>query len=157
MVEMPVLVQDPPVRLLSQFCALYPQHTPEHILQVPGREMWVMAVLHASREYCLQVPDLGKRTRFTWRSARQQQTCLRRPLPCWARYPAGVVVVLREAGLEVPGADMMIVGDEVPGPRYNYALGVALAALWHSIHSLPYNEPRLLDVVEKVHRDFVGN
>lgn len=115
-----------------------------------------MAVTNTTREVCLQAPDLHSKVRFSWRSACTRRTVLRRPLPRWARYAAGVVVALREAGLDVPGASVVVVGDEVPGPRYDYALGVAVAALWHDMHQRPCDEHALSDIVEKVYREYVG-
>ncbi|MDX1990878.1 MAG: hypothetical protein SF029_00715 [bacterium] len=161
MFDLPTTVQDPPVRLLAAFQQVFPSAAPEHLIPVPGRELWVAALTNTSREFMLHVPDLNGKTCFNGRSAQRRQTVLRRPLPRWARYPAGVIVHLRGSDLEIAnpekGAAIVIVGDETVGPRYEHALGIAVAALWHELYGLSYDSKDLLEIVEKAHRDYVGN
>ncbi|MBC7871447.1 MAG: hypothetical protein H7Y09_11465, partial [Chitinophagaceae bacterium] len=80
----------------------------------------------------------------------------RRPLPGWARYPAGVIYLLGDMDIEVEGVDVVIVGDEAHGPRYDFALGVAVAALWYEINSLIVTPEGLIDLVERVRREYIG-
>ena len=144
---------DPPLRLLMAFHQTFDGASPEWILQAPGREMWVAATA-ATADYTIHAPDLEQRTTFSWRSARQKHTVLKRPLPKWARFPAGVIVPLTAKGMDAPGIKAVFVGEE-SGPRYDYAAGVAFAALWHHITDAHYTSSSLIDVVEAARRDYV--
>ena len=146
---------NPPVRLLAGFHNAFPGQTPAFIVNVPGREMWVAAASTDWNDYTLHAPDLEGRTRFSLRSAKFKQTVLKRPLPRWAYFPAGVILALTADGLDVSGVSAVIVGDETHGIRYEYALGMTVAALWHTILERPYNESDLTDIVERVRRDYV--
>lgn len=146
---------DPPLQLLAAFQTIYPDKSPNYIVQAPGRAMWVAAAMGPPDNYCIHVVDLDRHTRFSWRSARSRQTLLKRPLPAWARYPAGVVVDLSGAGIDVSGVCAVILGQEMPGPRYDYALGVTFAALWHTLADKPYTGETIIEVVERVRREYV--
>ena len=146
---------DPPLRLLVAFHQTFPALSPEWIVQPPGREMWIAAVRHDREQYTLAAPDLEGSTTFSLRSARARRTVLNRPLPDWARYPAGVMVALSHNGLDVAGIDAMIVGEEPPGPRYHFSLGVAVAALWHEFYQRPYTADSLVAIVDQVRREYV--
>ncbi len=156
MIDLPTKVQDPPIRLLAAFNEVYPSLSPSHVIQPPGRDMWIAAAVNTTREYTLHASDLGGRTKLNWRSAKQKMTVLRRPLPRWARYPAGVIYLLGDTGIEVDGVDVVIVGDEAHGPRYDFALGVTVAALWYELNDLPYTPESLIDLVERVRREYIG-
>lgn len=144
---------DPPLRLLMAFHNAFEGVSPTHILQAPGREMWVAAHVDGE-EFHLHAPDLDGRTVFTWRSAKNKRTNLNRPLPKWARFPAGVIVRLCAAGMDVSGVQVVVAGDEA-GMRYNYAVAIAIAALWHQIHEREYTTDSLIEIVEKVRRDYM--
>lgn len=148
---------DPPIRLLSAFNDLCQSRTPAYLVQIEGREMWVAASLSDTADFTLYVPDLERRVSFSRRSARSQRTLLRRPLPKWARYAAGIVIELADErhDLTVDGLEAVFVGAEAPGPRYDFSLGLALAALLHTIHDRPYTLDRLVDLVEAVRRGYV--
>lgn len=146
---------NPPLRLLVAYQQLYPEQPPEHIVQAPGRDMWVAANIDDTDTFTIHVPDLDARTTFNWRSAKFKRTVLNRPLPSWARYPAGVIFTLCAMGLDVTGVDAVLVGEEPPGPRYDYALGMAVAALWYTLHSRPYTAETLLEIIEQVRRQYV--
>jgi galactokinase len=146
---------DPPLRLLVNFQQIFPDVAPEWIVQAPGREMWAAAALHQRNQFTLIAPDLEGETTFSLRSAKARRTVMNRPLPDWARYPAAVVVALCHSGLDVAGLDAIIVGEEPPGPRYHYGLGIAIAALWHELHGRTYTADSLLAIVEQVRRDYI--
>lgn len=144
---------DPPVRLLAAFFDNFPDQTPSSVLQAPERDMWGMAARRDSGRFTLVVPDLAGDVVMTLESARYGQTALNRPLPGWARFAAGVVVALADAGLVLPGADFAVAGEEPAGPRYDYSLALVVAALVYELTSCPYSADQLAEVVERVRRD----
>lgn len=144
---------NPPLRLLASFAALLPDREPL-ILQAPGRDLWAAAAFFPSGRCQLHALDLKARTAFTRQSALYHQTVLRRPLPRWARYAAGTVLALDH--LDVPGVTLLICGDEPPGPRYEYGLGVLVAALWHTLADAPLDERAAIELVDRVGREYVG-
>jgi galactokinase len=146
---------DPPMRLLMAFQQTFPALTPDWILQAPGRDMWIAAVLTDQPAFTVSAADLDARATFSFRSAKTYTTVLNRPLPGWARYPAGVLLLMREYGIETTGLQAVMAGSEPPGPRYEHALGITLAALWHEMHGLSYTPARLLELVERVRREYV--
>lgn len=122
------MATNPPLRLLTA----YQEHfsgTPQHVVPVPGRDLWLAAHLRAVPRYTLVVPDLHARASFTMRSAARGETFIRRPLPAWARYPVALLRWLDLKAAPLPGLAAVIVGEEPPGPRYEHGLGLALAAL----------------------------
>lgn len=147
---------DPPMRLLLAFQQAFPSLTPEWIVQAAGREMWAAAIMDSHDKFTIAVPDMEARATFSFRSARTKLTSLNRPLPRWARYPAGVLLALRDFGSdESSGLQVVVVGTEPPGPRYEHAVGMAVATLWHHIHQKPHTVDALLELVERVRRDYV--
>ncbi|MEQ8675971.1 MAG: hypothetical protein RLP44_23510 [Aggregatilineales bacterium] len=147
---------NPPIRLLAGFNAAYSGRSTEHLIYVPGRSMWVAAVGTDTVDFSIHVPDLEARTTFSLRTAKFKKTVLNRPLPQWGRFPAGVLLELCNAGMDIEGLGAVIVGDETHGIRYEYGLGVAVAALVFTIHDTPYSDDDLIDIVEKVRREYVG-
>ena len=82
-----------------------------------------------------------------------KQTIRHRPLPRWVRYIAGVNVLLDV--LEMPGIDAVVCGNEPPGPRYDHALGILFAALWYEVNDTPCDPRELLDITERVRREYI--
>ena len=146
---------DPPVRLLAAFQIAFDNAEPEVIVQAPGRDLWLAASTAADNTVHVFAPDLGRHTAFSVRSARARRTLLRRPLPTWARYIAGVTVTLYDDGHDVPGLRLVALGNELPGPRYHHALGIAIAALWHTLRQESPGTDAVLELVERVRRDYV--
>lgn len=146
---------DPPIRLLSTFQACYPAQSPDIMLKAPGREMWIAARITGDGAFTLIAPDVSGRVTFDQRSARQKRTGQGRPLPRWSRYPAGVVVFMTGMQMDVPGFVAVLLGDEPQGPRYEHALGIALAALWYAYNGIPYDDAQVLEIVERTRRDYV--
>jgi galactokinase len=149
------LQTDPPIRLLAAFQDSYPSANPDLIMQAPGREMWVIASFNVSNQYSIAAPDMGGCTTFSHQSAKNKRTVMNRPLPSWARYSAGVIVALGNAGLYVSGVEAAIAGEEPSGPRYEYALGITVAALWHHLNELPYTTASLIEIIDRVRREYV--
>ncbi len=155
MVSLPKQGNNPPVRLLAAFQDAFPTLSPDYIVQTPGRDMWVAATTEQTTLFTIYAPDVNGRVTFDWRSAKFRRTTLNRPLPRWARYPAGVIHMLCAAGMDLPGIHAVVAGDESPGPRYDHALGLTFAALWHELCGRPYTPEGLLDLVERVRREYI--
>jgi galactokinase len=145
---------DPPLRLLMTFHQAFAGTQPHYVLQTPGREMWVAASIDRN-DFTIHAPDLGARTTFSRQSAKHKRTVLNRPLPRWARYPAGVILQLGLDGLDVQGINAVVMGHETD-VRYEYALGVTFAALLYNIYQQPMEHNTLIDVVERARRDYIG-
>jgi len=149
---------NPPVRLLAKFTQLFPKTAPAYLFQAGGREMWVAGILSNNDEYTLYSPDNNDgKAIFTWRSARQKRSVTNRPLPSWARYSAGVVVTLANAGLTLQGVQVVIVGEQAVGPRYDYDMGMALAALCYTIQEYPFRQEHLHELMEQVRREYMNS
>jgi galactokinase len=125
------------------------------IVQAPGREMWLAAVVGDEHEYTLTSEDAGGKARFSHRSAKTRQTVFKRPLPVWARYPAGVVARLGDGGLTLPGFKAVLLGDEPAGPRYAFGTGLVTAALCYELAGQPYTSEQLNDLVDTVRRQYI--
>jgi hypothetical protein len=146
---------NPPLRLLTKMQETF-GGTPPHVLQIPGRDMWVAADTDDTHYYTLILPDTDSRTRFDRRSARLKRTSRSRPLPRMAYYMAGAIVILGEDKIDVPGFTAVITGDEPSGPRYEYACGMAVAALSLELTGHPYDSTRLLNLMDRVQSDYVN-
>lgn len=79
--------------------------------------------------------------------------------PMWANYVRGVIHVLRERGLPVPGMDMAIAGD-VPqgaGLSSSASLSVAVATLFATLPGFAHLSPiDLALIAQHAENDFVG-
>ncbi|NWF69942.1 MAG: hypothetical protein HXY40_12725 [Chloroflexi bacterium] len=149
------MTDNPPVRLLSLFGQAFPQLSPERVIKTPGRELWVAAAAATHDTVTIYATELGARTYFTVRSARRKSNPRGRPLPAWARYIAGVSLALDEMGMAISGQYIALAGNEPPGPRYDYALGMAYAALVYHLNEQLCTDSALLDLVERVRRDYI--
>jgi hypothetical protein len=155
--SIPEVDANPPLRLLLAFQEAYPAVSPEHILKAPGRDMWIAAVAGQTDGYTIHAPDMTGRTTFNWRTAKNRRTILNRPLPKWARYPAGVIVELGNMDMDAPPLDAIVVGEEPSGPRYEFSMGIVVAALWHQLNDLTYTAESLLDIGDRVRRDYIDS
>jgi galactokinase len=152
-----VTMDNPPVRLLSLFTQVFPQQSPERVLKTPGREMWTASTSAPNDILTIYLTETQARTRFTVRSARYKKTARRRPLPSWARYIAGVAWALDEQNMDIPGMQVAIAGNEPQGPRYDYALGMAFAALVYHLNQKLCTDSALVELVERVRRDYIDS
>jgi len=146
---------NPPVRLLAAFQTAYPSLVPNQIVKAADREMWVAAVNAPLGHFTVHVADLDARTTFSYQSAKSKRTVTSRPLPSWARYVAGVILMSDDNQAEVSGLTAVIAGNEPPGPRYEYALGIAFATLWYELHSTPYTITNLMELMDRIRREYV--
>ena len=144
---------DPPIRLLAKYGEIFPSTAPQIVVQAPGREMWAAACFNGTANCTVCTADGDSRTTFSYQSAKLKQTINRRPLPAWARYIAGVSVILDVA--EMPGLNVVVCGDEPAGPRYDHALAILFAAIWYEVNHVDPDTEILLDVAEQVRREYV--
>lgn len=149
--------ENPPVRLLSLFNQVFPQMSPERVIKTPGREMWIASTSASDDTLTLYLTEANMRTHFTLRSARRKETSRGRPLPSWARYIAGAALLLEEQGMNLPGMCVAIAGNEPQGPRYDYSLGMAFAALVYHVNQQLCLDSTLIDLVERVRREYIEN
>jgi len=145
---------NPPVRLLIATQEHF-HKAAEWLIDVPGREMWVAAQITNDYQYAITVPDLNAHTIFDRRGAKSKKTVRNRPLPRWARQIAGVLLVLSDEGLAVPGVKVILLGDEPPGPRYEHALGMGFAALWYVYNQQTCDLNCLMDLMERVRKEYL--
>jgi galactokinase len=149
------LQTNPPVRLLATFQEVYPSLTPNHIVKAADREMWVAAATSSSAQFTVHVAELNARATFSYQSAKGKRTVTNRPLPGWARYVAGVILLSDETSQEFAGLAAVIAGNEPPGPRYEYALGIAFATLWYELQALPCTITHLIELMDRIRREYV--
>lgn len=148
---------NPPLRLLAQFQESYPDHVPEIVFRVADREMWIAARLcDAEDRFSLSCVEAGSAVAtFTRQSAKLKRTVAGRPLPRWARFPAGVTLALAEVGIDARGIEAVVCGDEPVGPRYDYALCLAFASLWSALADQPQPPTALQQIADTVVRDYI--
>jgi galactokinase len=126
-------------------------------MAAPERNMWIGASIYDSGQFSVTVPDLEDSTVFRVKSARIKRTVENRPLPSWAYYLAGVAIILSNAGMTCPGADMVLAGEEPSGPRYEYSMGMAFAALWYQYNAKPFTQSILIELMEQIRHDYIDN
>ena len=153
----PLEYDNPPVMLLAAFAESFPEQAVQFLARAPGREMWIAASYSCEEALTVVAPEVEGRATFNLQSAKVKQTITRRPLPRWARYPAGVILLLAQDGLDLSGLNMVVMGNEPPGPRFDYGSGMAFAALWHDIYQLDYTIDTLIDIVDRTRREYVEN
>lgn len=142
------------MQLLLAFQQVFPGHTPDWLIKAPGRELWAAAIPAGDATYTFIAPDMDARTTFSLRGAKTRSTVTNRPLPRWARYAAGVLLALDDLCGVAGGLQVVIVGLEPPGPRYDYAIGMLVAALLYDICGCDYTGSGIQELVERIHRDY---
>ncbi|MDX2136871.1 MAG: hypothetical protein SF123_02160 [Chloroflexota bacterium] len=151
----PIAQTDTPLHLLAGFARFYPDSAPERVLRVPGLALWAVVLPRKDLHFHVASADIGLRTSFSYQTAKQRCTLLHRPLPNWARYTAGMLRYLRETGLDFPGFDVVLAGDEGDGARYEYALGQGFGMVCYTLAGVECSEAKLMDAAEHVHRDYL--
>jgi galactokinase len=153
-------VANTPVRLLVAFSEAYPDTTPSLILQAPGRDLWLAVMQFPPKPYQLNTYhlrslDFGGRAAVNYQSIKTRRTVYQRSLPWWAHYPAGVIKLLSEQGMDAPPLDILFVTEEPRGPGLDYALGIGIGALWHELHNLDCTPQQLIELVDQVRREYI--
>lgn len=146
---------DPPIRLLMAFHQRLPLLEPDLLFQAPDRDLWLAAAYTPGEQTVLTALDLypDVSVTFTRQSALGRRTVLNRPLPRWARWAAGTLVLLNDPPL--PPLTGILAGDEPPGPRYEYTISLLFGALWYEWQRQPYLPGDLTALTERVRREFV--
>lgn len=151
----PIAQIDVPLHLLAGFAQFHPDSTPEHVLQVPGRALWAVVLSRKDAHFHVASADIGLRTSFSYQTVKRGCTLLRRPLPNWARYTAGMLRYLRDTGLDFPGFDIVLAGDEGSGARYEYTLGQGFGMVCYTLAGVACGEAKLRDAADHVRREYV--
>lgn len=144
-----------PIHLLNAYQQFYTNVIPDWVLKAPDYEVWAAASRLDAPAFNLVNATLGVKTSFSWQTAKVKQTLLKRPLPRWARYPAGVVFHLCADGLDRSGVYMAVYSTESAPLRAEYGLGMAVATLWYTINGQSFTVDSVRDVVEQVRREYI--
>jgi hypothetical protein len=144
---------DPPVRLLALYQQICSADMPDLVVAVPGRAIWAAVHFTGTTFFKVIDADGARHTRFDVRSSRHKRTLLRRPIPDWARYAAGVTALASVRFL--PGAEILVCSDETSGPRRDHSLGMLITALWNEVNDLPTDEDTLFQMAERTRRDYI--
>jgi hypothetical protein len=146
---------NPPLKLLTTFKQVYPgDDGPKWVLDVPGRELWLAAQPITRQKVTLVLPDLDARLMLNLSAARRNRTLTGHRIPHHLRYVPAMLRLLAHDGKGLPGLLVVIAGTEVPGPRYEHALGMALATLGCDLNACAYDDASLLALVERVEKEY---
>jgi hypothetical protein len=56
----------------------------------------------------------------------------------------------------MPGIDAVVCGNEPIGSRYEFALGILFAAFWRDLNGQPVSEAELVELTNRVRRDYLN-
>lgn len=153
---------------------------PTHIVRAPGRvnllgehvdynegfvlpiaidrATWLAFAPAEPPQTTLVAADLSEEVSFTLETLSGKTDAAGRPLPAWALYPAGVMRVLKEAGLGTPPMNGVYLSDVPRGSGLSSSASVemAFALAWQTLGgwSLPPMERALLG--QKAENQYVG-
>lgn len=144
-----------PLHLLAAYQQFYPNVIPDWVVKAPDYEVWAAASRLDVAEFNIVNANVRARTAFSWQSAKVKRTVFRRPLPAWARYPAGVIFYMCADGLDRRGIYAALLTTETARVRTEYGSGIAMAALWHTLAGRSYTPDSLRELVEKVRREYI--
>lgn len=76
----------------------------------------------------------------------------------WVKYPAGLIAVLREEGIDCPGADIYYYGNIPNGAGLSSSASLAMVTAYglNSVFSLGLDTARLAHLSQKVENEFLG-
>jgi galactokinase len=106
----------------------------------------------------IHAQDLGKSVAFSLDALEQRRDLQGRPLPSWARYPAGVAWSLQEAGHTLSGMQAVYSSD-VPigaGLSSSAAVQVAFATGWQALGELEMDRMTLARLCQRAENAYVG-
>lgn len=106
----------------------------------------------------LNALDLGERVSFSLNSLDEKIDLDGRPLPEWARYPAGVAWSLQDSGLRVHGAKVAYTSNLPIGAGLgsSAAVEVAFAVLWQSLGGWDADRLTLARLCQRAENDYMG-
>lgn len=122
------------------------------------RAVYIAAAPNQSDTINVKALDLKSQASFRIDQVESKQDLDGRPLPPWARYPAGVVWALREAGLRVPGIDAVYASD-VPigaGLSSSAAVEVAFAVAFQTLGDRQTDRMKLAQLCQRAENQYVG-
>ncbi len=122
------------------------------------RSVRVAAQPRSDRQVYLTALDLNESASFDLDHLAEKRTLTGKPLPAWARYPAGVAWALQEQGYAVNGVDAVFTSD-VPigaGLSSSAAVEVAFAALWRQLGGWDASAMTLARLSQAAENRYVG-
>lgn len=102
--------------------------------------------------------DLDEECTFSLRDPSAATSLDGRPLPNWARYPAGVAWALGEGGIELTGIDALLTSD-VPvgaGLASSAAVEVAFAQVWLALSDAEPSALEVAQICRRAENEYVG-
>ncbi|MBI4769153.1 MAG: galactokinase [Chloroflexi bacterium] len=111
-----------------------------------------------SRLVSLSAPDMRGGVTFRTAELDSRVDVAGRPLPSWARYPAGVAWALQQGGLPVSGMDAVLMAD-VPrgaGLSSSAAVEVAFAVAWQELGGWTLPPMELARACQRAEGEYVG-
>lgn len=122
------------------------------------RATWLAFSANSSNCHRLIAMDLEQEICFSNPSILFAEDCFGRPLPAWARYPAGVAWAAGEAGLDCPGMDA-VYGSEVPqgsGLSSSASVEMAFVLAWQSLAGWDLSPMERALLGQKAENQYVG-
>ncbi|MFZ2096661.1 MAG: galactokinase [Anaerolineales bacterium] len=122
------------------------------------RAVNVVAAPTTDSTVTLAALDLDERSTFNLSEVERRCDIDGKPLPGWAYYPAGVAWALQQAGLNLPGMQVVYRSD-VPigaGLSSSAAVEVAFATTWQAISAWQVEKLELAKICQKAENEYVG-
>ena len=122
------------------------------------RAVTITAAPREGRIARLHALDLHESTAFSLEGLAEKRDLEGKPLPGWARYPAGVAWALQQRGLSTPSLEAEITSD-IPigaGLSSSAALEVGFAALWQRLGGWQASRMDLAQMCQAAENTYVG-
>lgn len=169
----------PPHSLADQFVTLF-DTTPDFLVRAPGRvnligahvdyndgwvlpaainrSIWLAAKAIPAPSITVHALDLSEQATFTLVDLDRKIVTTDKPLPDWALYAAGVAWSLQEAGMEVPGCQIVMAGDVPVGAGLSSSAAVEVAYAQALVHiaAWPVDKMRLAQLCKRAENEYVG-
>jgi galactokinase len=122
------------------------------------RAVYIAAAPSGDACSCLHALDLGKQVDLSPGELEARLDAVGKPLPGWARYPAGVAWVLRQEGLQTKGVLAAYTSD-IPigsGLSSSAAVEVGFAVLWQALGDWQIDRLALAQLCQRAENQYVG-
>ncbi len=122
------------------------------------REVRLVATPSQDGRVNLRALDLRKGVVFNLSEVEKRIDIAGKPLPGWARYPAGVAWALQEAGLQLSGMQAAF-SSNIPigsGLSSSAAVEVAFACTWQILSGWEVDKLSLAKLCQRAENDYVG-
>lgn len=122
------------------------------------RATWVAFAPADSGQTTLWAADFDKQAVFSPQTLFAKTQPDGSPLPDWARYPAGVMWALREAGLETPAMDAVFASDVPRGSGLSSSASVEMAfgVAWEQLGGWKLRPMELASLGQRAENLYVG-